>query len=262
MYEAYSFGKGKIIKIEDATDLNEIFGCPNSRCSAKFKVKSVNGKVAKHFAKTKSSDHILGCPYNLSSTNASYYSVGNFIKASLDDIYDHQKCKTNSKSVNAKRINNNSLPTNAVKYIRTPKQLLYYCISNPLKTEYLPGVFVDDIILDSRNLKSGARFEGINGVRLLLGNIVRIKIDKSYGLINFEVSTKSNSNNKVYLTASVFTSPTQAEEIKTYISNTFHSSEKGKNIAVLADWVITKKYHVKCNITQERNIIYKFTDKT
>ena len=37
MYEAYSFGKGKTIKIEDATDLNEIFGCPNPKCSAKFK---------------------------------------------------------------------------------------------------------------------------------------------------------------------------------------------------------------------------------
>lgn len=68
----------------------------------------------------------------------------------------------------------------------------------------------------------------------------------------------SSHGKHIYLSADVFLSQTQLSKIKEYLLNTYDKRFKGHSIAVLGDWEIVKKYHIRCNVQSPKNVIYKF----
>lgn len=258
MFEAYSFTLNHKIKIEDVKDLKEEFGCLNLKCQAKFKAISVNGKKPMHFRRLKNTSHIKGCPYNISINK--YINSSTMVKSSVLNILNGASTSKSGSSICSKNKSPSTSKNKSTQYIRTPKQLLNFCLANKLETTYLGNITVDDIILCSRNIKTDARFEGITGLRLLLGNNIKIYIKDNYSIIVFDISAKTKSGSYVNLKASAFTTRKQGEEIETYLKSTFPFGYEKESIAVLGDWETTKKYHVKCNVSREPLIIYRFTN--
>ncbi len=97
-----------------------------------------------------------------------------------------------------------------------------YCISNDLDTEYRDGITVGDIVLDSRNLCTNANFEGVEGIRFLIGETVCY--DSRQHFIKIKVTTRTKKGKDIQLSATTFLSQEQLNEICTYFfsfSNTF-----------------------------------------
>lgn len=254
MFYAYSNKYNMSFYAGDVTDLSDTFKCLNPECSAEYFLKAINSKRSTHFCKKISTDHIKGCIYETEKKD--YIEKENtIIKSDIIDIYSserpnlkttypvtkHPSCSSKEKSI----------------YIRTPKQLLYFCISNPLSTIYKDKITVNDIVVDERNLNIDAKFRGFSGLKLLIGNTVKYnEVDKS---ILLKVAQTTKNKKEIFLSATIFFSEEQFLEVKKYILDTYPKFS-GHQIAVLEEWHIDADYNIHCNVTSSRNVIYRFAN--
>jgi len=250
MFTAFSKSKNEEVSIKNEYNLSEEFLCPNPKCSAKFKIKSPNGKKAKHFAKTHDSVHIDKCPYDLGL--GAFCNDDNLVKYEINEIFNQiNETKKNNSSifVTTKSENNES----STKYIRTVKQLVQFCIANELEQEYLSGKTVNDIMVDCRNVNKSKKYEGVTGILILLGETYKYS-DKEKC---FEFFIKSRSNSKLHLNCKVYMDTEVLTEIKKYLFDTY-GDIKGHPIAIFGDWKIDDKYNVSCILKNKKHLILKF----
>lgn len=251
MFVAYSIKKQEKINIDDVVDLSDTFKCLNPCCKAEFYIKGINSDVvSKHFARKKSTKHIKGCLYSLFSSK--YINNSDMFKADLFSIYESPLKKRNVQNKNPV-IAKNAIST-SVPRITTPKQLLNFCISNKLSTEYKDGITINDIIIDERNILFDSNFEGFNGLRMVVGHTHRFEKNKLY----MYVSGTTKNNKTVKLNIVVSLSQEQLSEIVKYILETYNNSFANHAIAIYEIWESESKYNVKCSVSQKSNIIYKF----
>ncbi len=251
MFEAYSIREKRIVNAKDQYDAKEIFICPDPSCNGELKLKSINGKKAKHFScmpglKKHSSD----CPYSISRN---YTDEDKLIMYPITSIMETaQNPNENTTEETNTAINTHSRNTF---YIRTPKQLLNFCLTQDLLTEYCDGQTINDIIVDHRNVGYGL-YKGFSGVKLVVGKTIRFQVNEfDYNFILFQV--RSHHSNR-WLKAKAYVSNQLTEKILKYYLDTYDNKFSGHNIAVLADWKIDEEYNVSCHITHDRNVIIRF----
>ena len=250
MFEAYSDKQGKIVDISQAWDIKELYHCPNPHCSALFRIRCATGDRAKHFCRSKETPHSPGCTYEFGSKE--YIDSGAFIKSDLETIFSRGTPK-GGHSFGAKRVSTFSDVSSRTQYISTPRQLLTYCVSNQLSTEYLPGIKVDDIILDNRNLACKRRYEGITGLRLLVA-----KYDKPFGpdMIQLRLTASRKYRGDVFIKAWIRMPTEHFLEIKKHIDDTYvKKGISNPTIAVLGKWKIEDKYLISCYSEDLKHII-------
>lgn len=249
MFRAYSKPKQKSVNVEDEFNLNEEFLCLNPKCSAKFRIKSPTGKKSKHFARLKSTPHIQGCPYE--KGNNKYLNNDKIIKNSLESIFLNEK-NSHERMPQYKNQNpsKNTSETDFI-YIRTTKQLLKYCITNDLETEYRDGLTVNDIIFDHRNLSYSGNFMGISGMRLILAETINYDSPNS---LNLKLYGRTKHKKELTLHIRVILAPHILQKITSYMIDTY-GNFKEHSLAILGDWKIDKKYHIFCRLADESHII-------
>lgn len=251
MFDAFSVTKNLIVNVKDEYNLNEVFECPNPNCGAKFKIKSANGKKAKHFARLQSTSHILGCPYKLK--NEMNAQDENLIKIPILDIYMDTKLPNEKKTKTRKKYNLRSDETSP-KFVRTPLQLLSLCINSNLDDPYSENLKIGDIILDNRNLLTDANFKGICGLRLVLAETVRFEKPNTLYL---KLWTKTRNNKTPTLNIKVLMQQHILEKLINHILET-HGTFGGHSVAVFGKWSIEKPYNITCKVKNEKHILYKF----
>lgn len=254
MFYAYSIKQQKVVCAQSITDLNDTFMCLNDKCNAELSLKSINGKRKAHFCAKPSKPHVHGCIYG---TSVSEYSGNDFVKVPLNNIYHRRSPLPNNKTNDGYKPANqrsDNLPNQ--KYIRTPISLLNFCMAHHLEDEYLDGLTVNDIILSNSNLCYNANFEGIKGLRLVIGNTY--KYDPENKMIVMKVTTTTSRDKHICLRADILLSPKQFSEINEYLFNIFGKQFKGHSIAVLEEWKTVDKYHISCRVQSPKNVIYKF----
>lgn len=249
MRVVYSFKLGHDVNINEVTDTNEIFGCLNRACPAHYKIRAINSNVNTHFGRLPSTRHIKGCVYNFNCQE--FLNNTDLIKSDLTSIF--QGVNLSRQSV--QRSTGSHILHAAPKYIRTPRQLLYYCLANSLETQYTDKLTVNDIILDNRNLLYNGNFQGIEGLRLLLAQTV--KYDKRSFSIFLKVTSVTANGKNIALNAEVRLSKEQFNEILEFIFGTFDSFG-GHYIAVLGMWSKIRKYNIETIVENAKNVIYKF----
>lgn len=251
MFDAFSVTKNLIVNVKNEYNLNEVFECPNPNCGAKFKIKSANGKKAKHFARLQSTPHTIGCPYKLKSEMN--LQDENLVKMPISDIYMDTKLPNEKK---AKARKGYILKSNEVspKFVRTPLQLLSLCINSNLEEHYSENLKIGDIILDNRNLLVDANFEGICGLRLVLAETVRFEKPNTLYL---KLWTKTRNNKTPTLYITVLMQQHILEKLINHVLKT-HGTFGGHSVAVFEEWSIEKPYNIICEIKNEKHILYKF----
>lgn len=257
MFEAYSPSKKCVVNVSGEFNLKEVFCCPNPQCNAQFRIKSATGKRAKHFAKLINSQHIQDCPYEQSKSN--YLDSPNLIKYSLEDIFND--CKNpNTKHTNTEfqKHKSDSKNNSNRKFIRTPKQLYSFCISNNLDTPYCEGLTVGDIILDNRNLLQNKNYEGITGCRLIVAQTVRYDTDTK--TVNLTLNQRTENNKTINLNLSVKMQDEMLAQLRNYMFDTYKNFH-GHYIVVFGNWKIDEKYHISCTIENKKHLMFKFKTK-
>lgn len=251
MYVAYSEKMRDNVNVHDVYDLNEVFCCPNRRCGARYKIKSATGKKVKHFARLKSTPHVEGC---FCENGDSRYVQPNFqIRKSVEEIYE-DFLNPNNAGYKAFGENRNGEATENILRINTPKKLLKFCLMNPVQTEYMNGLKVDDIIVDARNLFTDARFEGVAGLRMIVGETVeRYRPD----ILELRVMAVSKRGKPVYLHAQAKMDSALLQYVRKHITKTYDSFADHP-IAVFGNWTIDRKYHISCNVTDRKHVIVRF----
>lgn len=254
MFEAYSQSKKCVVNVSSEFNLKEVFNCPNPQCDAQFKIKSATGKKAKHFAKLRSSQHIKGCPFEQSEN--SFLDCPNLVKYSIENIFNDFKSPKN-KGVNLenKKYQSNAADNSGKKFIRTPKQLYSFCISNDLNTSYCEGLTVGDIILDSRNLLQNKNYEGITGYRLVVAQT--IKYDIPTHTIKLKLTQRTKNNKTINLTVIVKMHNELLAELKNYILDTYNKFS-GIYIVIFGNWKTDKQYHISCTVENKKHLMFKF----
>ena len=250
MFDAFSEKKHRVVNVETEYDLTEIFRCPNLKCPARFKIYSATGKRAKHFHRQKIK-HIRGCPFE--NGDEKFIESESLVKNSLDAIYESYL-----NPIRKKRISDSpgrpADSTDTLRYINTPNQLLTYCLVNSLNTEYQPGIRVDDIILDSRNLIRYGRFKGIVGLRIVIGETVEWR---SYNTLALLLTAVSRTGKEVFLHIFVKMDSALLKEIRKYIIETYETYE-GHPVAVLGKWKKDREYNISCEVPDRKHIMLKF----
>lgn len=253
MFYAYSTKSQRVVNIKEAYDLKEEFRCPNTNCTALFTIHSATGKRAKHFSRKPSTPHIFGCPYE--HGDALYAQPERVVKYPLDAILhgvsDNIRV-TSVKTIQKRNQHGNEEPSGKI-YVRTPYALYKFCFNNELSTEYCDGLTVDDIYLSSCNLVKNARFRGIQGVRLVLGET---SPSDSIDTLYMTVKAFSKNGKRVTLHIAVHMTPKLLNEIKQYLISTYGRFE-GNPIAVLGNWETKEAYWSKSSVTDQRNIILR-----
>lgn len=251
MFEVFSKKLNDTISANGVKNIQDTFLCPNPNCSAEFSLRAVNSpSVAAHFACKPNFPHTSECIFGMiggENANASEYVKYDLMEIMNPTSTSNQKSRNSSISI---------MNAETVKYIRTPKQLLKYCLSNKLSTEYTNGLTVGDIILDSRNLLTKGHYHGIDGVRLIVGQTVKYSKENKY--IQIEVSTRTNTNKNIRLTAIVYLPIGQMIEINNYLFNSEPKVFGKRPIAVLGEWRIERDYHISCSVVHKGNVIYRF----
>lgn len=250
MFSAYSEKIKDTINIQDAYDLEEIFCCPNRQCGAKFTIRSATGKKTKYFGRLPSTPHATGC--NFENGDARYSQPNMQTRYSLEDILQGKTRNTNQE--NQQQDKKTTSSGENILRINTPKRLLKFCLMNPLKTEYLPGIRIDDILLDERNLFANGRFEGVEGIRMLIGETVQSYKSNELRVL---LSAVSKYGKRVYLHASAYMDSQYVQYIRKHIISTYGSFE-GHRIAICGEWKIDRKYYISCKISNKDNVILKF----
>lgn len=183
---------GLPIAATDVRNKNEIFGCLYPNCPGQLKIRSLDGKVSPHFwSAPQCTPHSNTCIYN--SLNQRYNS-STVVKSSLDDIF--------ASASSPKTKSTNQLTSNATngfknsRYIRTPKQLLSYCINESLDSVYLNNIRVDDIILDYRNYNT--RYNDLlnshnNCLKLIFAHTIRYTDNTIFAYLSPYPEVRDNS---------------------------------------------------------------------
>lgn len=256
MFYAYSKKYDTIVYSEEVTDLNDTFLCLNPNCNAEYFLKGINSERKAHFCHKHSKPHIVGCGFidGLSK----YIDDDSIVKSSLSNIYNHKRTQHNKTT----RIKSNVFADKVTKkkiYIETTKALYYYCIANSLNTLFQDDLTLNDIVIDSRNICNNANFEGITGLRLIIGYTTRFDVN-DYS-ISIKTSTTTKYGKNVFLNCKICLSNEQFYQIKKYLFDTFNCFG-GHAVAVLAEWTIDKKYYVSCKVNEPTNIVYKFANSS
>lgn len=255
MYNAYSKSSGKVVDIGSVYNIEQIFYCPNPNCPAELKIRSADGKLAKHFANLRGLKKHRNCHFT--SPTKKYENDDNLVKKSLMDILGGTQ-KRKQKGKDSSPQENNSDGGKKPDKVGTVKQLFQFCISSSLEREYRDGLTLDDIILDSRNLLKENRILGVSGLRLLAGTTH--KYDALNTTVFFSISTRSGDgfmqlNAKAILPADIF-----QEIVKTirYTDETGAIKFAGKPIAVFGDWDNPESGKVVCTAEKQEQVIVKF----
>lgn len=253
MLSAFSQEQKKSIRASEVRNYKDVFLCLNPNCNARFTLRAVNSSsISPHFACLPNHPHDPNCLFGILDGGSA--KDDNFIKSDIATILNPASTTGNTTSVRTNCSSNSAVPSR--KYIRTAKQLLTYCLSHDLSTEYTHGLTVNDIILDSRNLLDNANYKGINGIRLISGQTV--EYSESNGYIKIDISTRTSTKKRIFLTAIVYLSPAQIVEIKQYLLNSPPGKFSGHPIAVLGDWNKDEDYQISCTVLHKSNVIYKF----
>lgn len=252
MFEAYSTREKKIVNVKDQYDAKEIFICPDPDCNGELKLKSIDGKKAKHFSCMPGlKKHSPECPYSISRD---YTDEDHLVMYPLQSIMESAQNPNEKPTATEKSVIVNTKPRSTF-YIRTPKQLLNFCLTQDLSTEYCDGQTINDIVVDHRNVGNGL-YKGFNGARLVIGKTILFQADRINGdFILFQV--RSHHSNR-WLKAKVYVSAQLKEKISKYYRETYDNKFGGNNIAVLGDWKIDEKYNISCRVTHDRNVIMRF----
>ena len=252
MFTAFSQGLNKIISADNVQNYKDVFLCPNPTCSAKLTLRAVNSSiVSPHFACSPNHPHAPNCLFGLLEDIRGAENE-NCIKSDIMTILNSSSLKASSPRV----VNSSNKPMHAKKYIRTAKQLLNYCLSNDLSTEYTNGLTVGDIVLDSRNLLENKNYKGLDGIRLLSGQTVKYCEENKD--IKISVSTRTSTNKRIWINAFVYLPLEWIKKITSYLLNTPPKQFSGHPIAVLAQWRKDKDYQISTIVTKESNVIYRF----
>lgn len=254
MFYAISKKYNNIICANDVTNLNDTFLCPNPQCNAEYYIKGINSERTVHFCHKHNKPHIKGCPYDMGLTK--YLDDDNVVKSSIQDIYFH--IRKNAKNVSAAYHNHSVQGTFRKTYINTTKDLLYFCISNPLNTIYENETTINDIIVDKRNICDNANFKGFCGLHLVVGDTIKYDLSQKY--IRLRTSTITKNRKAIHFDSIVHMENSQIYEIIRYILDTFNNTFSGHTIAVLGDWTNPEKYLVECVVKEPTNIVYKFAN--
>ena len=127
MFYALQKDSNTILHISEVYDFNATFRCLNPECTAEYTICSPDGVRKKHFRRRKTTPHIPNCFYQFSS--ASYLTSDNIHKATLEDIYQNNNLKNHRTNIVRSINDNNKINSSSdTIYIRTPKQLLNYCL--------------------------------------------------------------------------------------------------------------------------------------
>lgn len=257
MFYAYSKKFSRIMNVTEITDLSDEFSCCNENCSAKFFVKGLNSHKAAHFCKKPSTSHAENCPY--ASSSSTYIDSENLVKTSLERILEGNVNKQKRQSRSTINHCNNS-DKQELKYIRTPKALLTYCLSNDMNTLYLEEMRIKDFFVSSQTLSLQKYYYGIKSTKLILGKIMQYddKYKDRYTALKLSVTSDRNSRHRLTLWV-VITDKKIYKEIINYLFNTFDSFSDHP-IAVLGSWEITEPYTSECVVSNPKNIIYKFAE--
>ena len=251
MFVAYSEKLRDNVNVHDVFDLNEVFCCPNPRCSARYKIKSATGKKVKHFARLRSTPHIKGC--FCEDGDSRYVQPDLQSRKPVEGIFEDFLNPNNRGHKSVAEHKTYEAKENILR-ISTPKKLLKFCLMNPVHTEYMPGVKVDDIIVDNRNLFKDARFEGVTGLRILVGETVeRFHSDA----LELRVTAVSRNGKSVYLHALAKMDGELLQYVRKHIIKT-HGSIADHPIAIFGRWTIDRKYHISCNVSDRKHVIIRF----
>jgi hypothetical protein len=217
VFLAYSEKKKKQTDINSEFDLSEIFYCLDETCPAEVKIRSSNGKIAKHFGVVRGlTPHKDGCFWG--SNHSSYINNCNIEKSSLEVIMlGNSHCiNTNTIAINSKSDNTNKNRIDSTVRINTPLSLYRFCIANHLDTPFCDGLTVNDIVVDSRNLNNKANFKGVSGIRLIVGKTSN-KISSNN--FNFIVTMRTINNKRLSLNLTVTTN--NITNIKNHLFETY-----------------------------------------
>lgn len=250
MYVAYSEILHRMVNVSEAFDLKEIFCCPNRNCSARLVIRGATGKRAKHFLTLSSATHINGCEYE--NLDGRYQRPELQQKSSLEDIFDDfSNPKTNPGTSGEKKTSSKGT---GILRINTPSKLLSFCRWNPLETEYLQGITVNDIIVDERNLIRDRKFEGVVGLRLIVGETVKYEGNQIY--LVTKVTTEGGLPK--YLNTTINLEPDLFREVKKYILETQNGRFRGFKLAVFGIWKKDREYWSSCEVFNQKHVILKF----
>lgn len=249
MFVAYSEVLHRTVNVNEVFDLSEVFCCPNRRCTAKLKIKGTTGKKAKHFARLSSTPHIKGCDYE--TDDSRYFQPDRQKRSTIEDIFG-DTLNPNTKPSSPIRKTSKSAGANIL-YINTPNKLLKFCRMNALDTEYLPGITVADIILDERNLDLNCNYQGINGLRFVIGETYKYQNDKLY----LVVQSISKDGRKRYLNLVCEMEPALLAYVKKHILETQNNKFKGYQMAILGNWTTDTMYWSSCRVTNQKHIVLK-----
>lgn len=249
MFEAYSTRVKKVVNVKECYDATEIFLCPDPQCKGELKLKSINGKKAKHFSSMPGlTKHSPDCPYSIPRN---YTDETSLVKYSVESIMA-SNLEPNETPATNKKITSVSGASREALYVRTPKQLLNYCLTHELSAEYVIGKTINDIIVDHRNVGIEL-YKGFSGIRLVVGKT--IFFDQKENSISFVVRSHST---KRYLVAKIYVTRKLKDKIINYYLGSYNNKFGGHNIAALADWIIDCKYNISARIEHDRNVIIRF----
>lgn len=249
MFEAYSVREEKIVNVKKCYNANEIFRCPDPYCKGELKLKSINGKKAKHFSCVPGLvRHSDDCTYSIPQK---YTDKDPLVKYSIESIMNSTQEPNEDQGPN-KKVATVSGSSRQTLYIRTPKQLLNYCLTHDLSTEYVIGKTINDIIVDYRNV-GHELYKGFSGIRLVVGKT--ISFDQKDNSISFVVRSHSIRR---HLVAKIYVTGELRKKIIKHYLETYNNKFSRHNIAVLADWKTDSKYNISARIEHDRNVIVRF----
>lgn len=257
MFEVFSQEKNRIVRIDEATEADRPFCCPNLRCPARFIMKSINGQKAAHFSRLSKTPHIDGCEYD--TEKSKFHNSKNLHKSPIEEIYQNSIVGTRLKTEQGGTHHKKNVSGTFPGYIRTPNQLYHFCVSNPLDTEYLPGTTVNDILISSQNLATYGRPEELVGLRMIIGKTAnnfprgRFKDDMIALLVIAETE-----NSKYYrLNVRIRMSPKIYEFVCNHVGMTDNKINK-RAVAVFERWEeewVNECFYISCRLLDTQHII-------
>lgn len=253
MFYAFSIRKQRIVNIGEVDTTDTEFGCVNRNCPAKIRVRAENSHVVQpHFYCLRTSPHSPDCIYN--STDNKYCYTNNFNKYSPEHILEQCLHKTSfqkTKSTAVFHTDKQSIN------IHTPRQLLEYCIVNPLNTPYTGNCLVNDIILDKRNATFNAISNYDNQIRLAFGVTQSYESKEGY-IIYFGIPSQLDEN-KFLINLKVVVTDKISAAVNNYIFGNKRSGKfRGYPIAVFGRWKASNKHLLETTIVSPKQIIYRF----
>lgn len=255
MFEAYSTKNQEIVNVQTQFDLNEIFNCPNPNCAAKFKIKSASGKRKKHFARLKATEHNDGCPYK--DAKSEYVNKESLIKIPLEEIYS---CTKSTKNVNSKTAHDRGAANDSEVhqvFVRTPKQLYYFCISNALDTVFCNNLLVKDIVLDHRNLFYEKNFLGISGLRLVVAKTHKFYVDNNKNIVELKLERITKNGKPICLRIVLEMGHSLFQNLKCHILQTNNNKFAGYTVAVLENWETIKPFYIRGVVQSDKHLLFK-----